>query len=69
MVYVTPELRSLGSFASLTLGQNGSCPDGNGRNVNQLGGGNVIEGGNLPCGSSAPVGNGNGDPNPSEGQP
>ncbi len=35
MDYTTPELRMLGSFASLTLGVNGSCPDGGGRNNNQ----------------------------------
>ena len=71
MEYVTPELRRLGSFASLTLGENGSCPDGNGRNNTQLGGGNVIEGGNEPCGSSSgDTGETNtGGPNPSEGQP
>jgi hypothetical protein len=33
--YDTPELRVLGSFASLTLGNNGSCPDGGGRNNDQ----------------------------------
>jgi hypothetical protein len=38
MQYKTPELRSLGSLASLTLGQNGSCPDGGGLNSTQLGG-------------------------------
>lgn len=37
MNYSTPQLKSLGSLASLTLGNNGSCPDGNGNN-NQLGG-------------------------------
>ena len=35
--YRTPKLRRLGSLSSLTLGMNGSCPDGNGNN-NQLGG-------------------------------
>ncbi len=67
MDYTTPELRMLGSFASLTLGVNGSCPDGGGRNVVQLGGGNVIEGGNESCGSSGgnDGGNGSGTPNPS----
>lgn len=33
--YTTPELRKLGSFASLTLGVGGSCPDGGGRNNTQ----------------------------------
>lgn len=33
--YQTPELRVLGSFASLTLGTGGSCPDGGGRNNTQ----------------------------------
>ena len=35
--YEKPQLRRLGSLASLTLGMNGSCPDGNG-NSSQLGG-------------------------------
>jgi hypothetical protein len=35
--YEQPTLRSLGTFSQLTLGMNGSCPDGNG-NSNQLGG-------------------------------
>lgn len=35
--YETPRLRELGSLATLTMGMNGSCPDGNGNN-NQLGG-------------------------------
>ena len=38
MNYSTPQLKSLGSLASLTLGQNGSCPDGGGQNNTQLGG-------------------------------
>ena len=38
MQYSKPELRSLGSLAALTLGQNGSCPDGGGHNNTQLGG-------------------------------
>jgi hypothetical protein len=36
--YRTPKLRRLGSLSSLTLGMNGSCPDGNGNNNTQLGG-------------------------------
>jgi hypothetical protein len=28
MQYKTPELKSLGTLTSLTLGMNGSCPDG-----------------------------------------
>lgn len=38
MEYRTPRLTSLGSLSSLTLGQNGSCPDGSGLNNTQLGG-------------------------------
>lgn len=37
MDYETPTLQALGSFSELTLGMNGSCPDGNG-NSSQLGG-------------------------------
>lgn len=42
--YNTPELRTLGSFASLTLGNNGSCPDGGGRNNTQNSGGSNSHG-------------------------
>ena len=45
MYYSTPQLRDLGSLSYLTLGQNGSSPDGNSRNNTQLGGGN--DGGNT----------------------
>jgi hypothetical protein len=39
MQYRTPELRSLGTLTDLTMGMNGSCPDGQGNNNNtQLGG-------------------------------
>lgn len=38
MKYQKPQLRNLGSLASLTLGMNGSCPDGMDNNVTQLGG-------------------------------
>jgi hypothetical protein len=39
MNYQKPELRALGTLTSLTMGQNGSCPDGGGQNNNtQLGG-------------------------------
>ena len=38
MKYVTPKLQALGSLSSLTLGMNGSCPDGGGQNNTQLGG-------------------------------
>jgi hypothetical protein len=38
MKYEKPELRVLGTLTSLTMGQNGSCPDGGGQNINQLGG-------------------------------
>lgn len=37
MHYTTPTLRRLGTLSALTMGMNGSCPDGNGNN-NQLGG-------------------------------
>lgn len=42
--YHTPELRVLGSFASLTLGNNGSCPDGGGRNNDQNSGNSNSQG-------------------------
>ena len=48
--YTTPELRRLGSFASLTLGVGGSCPDGGGRNNTQLGGGSIGGGSSVECG-------------------
>lgn len=53
MDYSKPELRSLGSLAALTLGNNGSCPDGNGEN-DQVGGGFQGPGGpsNVGCGPS-----------------
>jgi hypothetical protein len=35
--YETPALRVLGTLTGLTMGMNGSCPDGGGQN-NQLGG-------------------------------
>jgi hypothetical protein len=38
MEYTKPVLRDLGSFSELTLGMNGSCPDGNSNNIDQLGG-------------------------------
>ncbi len=39
MSYEKPALRALGTFTELTLGMNGSCPDGLGNNNNaQLGG-------------------------------
>ena len=49
--YITPEVRMLGTFAGLTMGNNGSCPDGNGEN-DQVGGGVVGGAGTDPCGSS-----------------
>ena len=49
-VYNSPELRGLGSFASLTLGMNGSCPDGGGRNNTQLGGGSIGGTSDVECG-------------------
>ena len=33
MEYTKPVLRDLGSFSELTLGMNGSCPDGNSNNI------------------------------------
>ena len=36
--YARPRLRELGTLSSLTLGMNGSCPDGAGLNSAQLGG-------------------------------
>jgi hypothetical protein len=49
MGYSTPELKVLGSLAALTLGQNGSCPDGGGHNDTQLGGMSDcgVSGGNM----------------------
>ena len=37
MKYQKPLLRKLGSLSTLTMGMNGSCPDGDGSNT-QLGG-------------------------------
>ncbi len=53
MIYETPKLRALGTFSGLTMGQNGSCPDGGARNNTQLGGGVVGGPGGSPCGSSS----------------
>lgn len=36
--YERPRLRELGTLSGLTMGMNGSCPDGGGLNPNQLGG-------------------------------
>ncbi|MET0902460.1 MAG: lasso RiPP family leader peptide-containing protein [Acidimicrobiales bacterium] len=50
--YEKPELRSLGTFSELTLGMNGSCPDGFGNtssSASQLGGMSL-------CGRSAGMG-------------
>lgn len=33
MIYEKPALRALGTFTELTLGMNGSCPDGGGLNT------------------------------------
>ena len=49
MEYSTPELRVLGSFAGLTMGNNGSCPDGGGEN-DQLGGGSIGGSSSVECG-------------------
>lgn len=48
--YVKPEVRTLGTFAGLTMGQNGSCPDGGGRNNTQLGGGSIGGTSDVECG-------------------
>ncbi len=50
MEYETPVLRVLGTFAGLTMGQNGSCPDGAGRNVTQRGGGSIGGTSDVNCG-------------------
>lgn len=50
MEYGTPELRGLGSFAGLTMGTGGSCPDGGSLNNTQLGGGDVNQPGSGPGG-------------------
>ena len=55
MYYQTPRLRGLGTFSGLTMGNNGSCPDGGSRNDDtQLGGGSVDvnEGQTDGCGQS-----------------
>jgi hypothetical protein len=36
--YERPRLRELGTLSGLTMGMNGSCPDGASLNPNQLGG-------------------------------
>jgi hypothetical protein len=36
--YEKPRLRELGTLSGLTMGMNGSCPDGAGLNSTQLGG-------------------------------
>ena len=46
MEYKTPTLKRFGTLSSLTLGQGGSCPDGN-TNVTQMGG-------MSSCGQSGP---------------
>jgi len=56
MNYATPMLRELGSFSSLTLGNNGSCPDGNAP-ADQRGGGVVGGPGLTSCGVSGSTGN------------
>ena len=38
LVYERPRLRALGSLSGLTMGRNGSCPDGASLNSSQLGG-------------------------------
>ncbi len=53
MKYSSPELSYLGSLASLTLGNNGSCLDGNGE-VDQKGGGFQDGGGDNHEGHCGP---------------
>ncbi len=60
MRYFTPELRNFGTFAGLTKGVGGSCPDGGGRNNTQLGGGDVNQPGSGP-GGPVECGPGTGD--------
>ncbi len=36
--YEKPALRRLGTLSALTMGMNGSCPDGGGQNDTQFGG-------------------------------
>ncbi len=50
MEYGAPELRFLGSFAGLTMGTGGSCPDGNLRNNTQHGGGSIGGASDPNCG-------------------
>lgn len=50
MAYRTPVLKRLGSFASMTLGEGGSCLDGGGRNITQYGGGSIGGESNVDCG-------------------
>jgi hypothetical protein len=49
MTYTTPVLKKLGPVTSLTLGNNGSCLDGN-ETATQRGGGSTcgVSGGNGP---------------------
>lgn len=48
-----PELRLLGTLTSLTMGENGSCPDGNAHNNTQNGGGAIGDPtGKNGCGQS-----------------
>ncbi len=50
MEYETPVLKALGTFVGLTMGQNGSCPDGGGRNATQRGGGSIGGTSDVNCG-------------------
>ena len=50
MRYTTPELRVLGTFAGLTMGTGGSCPDGAARNNTQHGGGAIGGTSDVQCG-------------------
>ena len=51
--YEAPHLRALGTLSGLTMGMNGSCPDGGSRNIDQKGGGLDNDPGDPgTCGSS-----------------
>lgn len=38
LIYERPQLRALGTLSALTMGMNGSCPDGGSQSVTQVGG-------------------------------
>ena len=56
--YERPTLRRLGTLSVLTMGMNGSCPDGGSQNITQLGGGHAAHahgGGPYPVPGHPPV--------------